>query len=262
MSFLMDASLISDVMERVKADAERECCGFILKGDKRPIIYEAENKSPTPRESFVIESQDWVKAESLAPILATYHSHILSLEAVPSMIDQKVCNAMALPMLIVSTPSGKHTWVKPGTDEFPYARRPYAYGVFDCYTLVQDYYAREFKLEIPDIPNEFGWWEKGIDLFGQNFAAMGCVKVPNALVRIGDVIVMQMESRVPDHLAIYYQDCEILHHTAWRLSGTTRYGSFWRERTRYVLRHKSRLLPGDVYYDTSYGQEKTLRWSP
>jgi len=95
----------------------------------------------------------------------------------------------------------------------------------------------------------------------EHYPGFGFVEVPKSQIRIGDVVLMQCWTKVPDHCGIYSADAELLHHPARRLSRRELYGHQWRDMTRHVLRHRSRLAPGDIYYDDHKGERVTLRWT-
>ncbi|WP_231117423.1 hypothetical protein [Piscirickettsia salmonis] len=37
--------------------------------------------------------------------------------------------------------------------------RPFLHGIFDCYSLIRDFYAVEKKIFLPDFPRQRSWWE-------------------------------------------------------------------------------------------------------
>lgn len=98
-----------------------------------------------------------------------------------------------------------------------YEGRPFIHGLFDCYTLVRDYYKRKFNIFLPtNIQREWEWWNKGENLYLEN--AKDCSFEEVSDIKKHDVLLMKINSPVPNHAAIYLGDGRILHHMAGRFS--------------------------------------------
>lgn len=98
-----------------------------------------------------------------------------------------------------------------------YEGRPFIHGLFDCYTLVRDYYKRKFNIFLPtNIQREWEWWNKGENLYLEN--AKDCSFEEVSDIKKHDVLLMKINSPVPNHAAIYIGDGKILHHMAGRFS--------------------------------------------
>ncbi|MCK9032661.1 C40 family peptidase, partial [Haemophilus influenzae] len=69
-----------------------------------------------------------------------------------------------------------------------------------------------------------------------NFEDAGFYPVKD--LKIGDMIVMQINANVPNHAGVYLGDGLIGHHLYGRLSSKDVYGQFYRERTTHIMRHK------------------------
>ena len=61
-------------------------------------------------------------------------------------------------------------------------------------------------------------------------------------IQYGDILLMNIESPVPNHAAIYLGENIILHHVTNRLSSRDVYkwGGYYHKMTAMVLRHESR----------------------
>src|SRR6185369_845950 len=134
-------------------------------------------------------------------VVGVYHSHPDGL-AEPSMADRTSCEATGVPWYIVSYPAGGYQCVQPCGYEAPYLDRVYVHGVHDCYSIIRDWYRREWKFELPDYERRDEWWLKGQNLYVENFEAAGFVHVPDAAPQRGDVFLIQLRSAVPNHAAI------------------------------------------------------------
>lgn len=98
-----------------------------------------------------------------------------------------------------------------------YEGRPFLHGLFDCYTLVRDYYRKEFNLILPtNIQRTWEWWQGGENLYVENAKFFNFEEVQN--LQKHDLIVMNLMSPVPNHGAIYLGDNKILHHQAGKFS--------------------------------------------
>jgi cell wall-associated NlpC family hydrolase len=112
----------------------------------------------------------------------------------------------------------------------------YEHAVTDCYGLVRRWYWQERGVLLPDFPRSPEWWDHGGDLFTENFRAAGFY-VPVSDPVVGDVFLMRIASRVPNHAAVYLGGDTVLHHLPKQLSrreGLSRYFP----RVTHILRYK------------------------
>ncbi len=234
----------AEVREHALAEFPRESCGLvaIVKGRERYLP--CRNEAETPSEHFVLCPQDWAKAEDLGEIIAVVHSHP-NASAKASEADRVACESSGLPWHIVSVLSdcgdapeaGEIATIEPTGYQAPLVGRPFAHGVLDCYSLVRDWFEREMEIELPDFERRDLWWERGGDLYMQNFSAAGCSPFVGA-PRRGDIILMQVRAKVVNHAAVYLGDGLMLHHLYGRLSSRDVYGGYWQEVTRMIVRHR------------------------
>jgi cell wall-associated NlpC family hydrolase len=98
-----------------------------------------------------------------------------------------------------------------------YEGRPFLHGLFDCYTLVRDYYKRNFNIFLPtNIQRDWEWWNKGQNLYLDNAKDYSFEEVED--IQKHDVLIMAVNSPVPNHAAIYLGEGKILHHMAGKFS--------------------------------------------
>lgn len=101
-------------------------------------------------------------------------------------------------------------------EDHPYVNRPFIHGIFDCYTLIRDYYRREFGIWLPtNIQRTYGWWNDGENLYVDGAPHYGFQSVNS--IRRHDVIIMKFTS-MPSHAGIYMGDGMIMHHVGGRFS--------------------------------------------
>ena len=84
------------------------------------------------------------------------------------------------------------------------------------------------------------WWEKGENMYLDNFKKEGMREVEMNDLKYGDILLMKLDSIVPNHAAIYLDEMIILHHVQGRLSSRDVYGGYYQKVTELCLRHESR----------------------
>lgn len=194
----------------------KEMCGVLLQDSFVALPNTAEN----PEEDFRIE------AIALAPyigkITAVVHSHTLRRKRpcvqdarTPSFKDVLAWRATQLPFLIVATDGEVVTealeFPKPYSEQL--LQRPFIWFVNDCYTIVQDYYKREFDINLPMHKAEVDFTEikHQSDLFEAHAEAFGFVKYENVMPsRNGDLILVDGTQGKRNHLGIYHNG-KIIH---------------------------------------------------
>lgn len=236
--------MIDKMLEIAKRRAPVEACGLVIDyGVAGVEVLEANNLARDPENHFVIDPLVWA-VEDQAPVIAIWHSHP-GRRPDPSQGDRVACEATGLPWFIVAPERGDWTRIEPSGYEAPLEGREYSYGVLDCYTLIRDFYAREFGIELPRFdPYPEGWWEAGEDRFRELASNAGFVTVFHGTfmeLRRGDVFLFQFRAPVPGHLAVYVGDRRILHHLAGRPSRIEEYAPYWQRHMVEVLRHQELL---------------------
>lgn len=237
--------LRAEMLDHAAAEEPRECCGLLV------AMFEAQglryipckNVAPVGPDRFRVDPMDYALAEEQGEVVAVVHSHP-NASANPSMADRVGCERSQLPWLVVGWPSGVIKQLEPEGWQAPYVGREFCHGVLDCYTLIQDWYWRELHIELPDFEREDTWWEGDQDLYMDNFAAAGFVKVAG-LPQRHDVALMQVLSNKANHGAVFVGGGNILHHLHGRLSCYDVYGGYWERHTMALLRHHS-LIEGAV----------------
>jgi proteasome lid subunit RPN8/RPN11 len=229
--------LLDAMVEHAQAEVPNECCGLIVARGKKTRLMRCRNVSETPRTDFEIDPQAWLELEEGEEVVAVYHSHPFT-SPEPSMADLAGCESSGLPWHIV-TPIGGHRYIEPSGYQAPYVGRPYVYGVLDCFTLVRDYYRREYGIDLPELERPRNWWLSGLDLYRDNFERYGFVRVDGENPIPGDAFLIQVFSPVPNHAAIYLGDGKILHHVQGRLSTIDVWGGMWERSMTHHLRHSS-----------------------
>lgn len=225
------------IIEHAKSLYPRESCGLILnirgKESYKPCKNIAEND-----HDFIMDPVDFAQAEDSGQILAVVHSHC-NQTAKPSQADLVGCEETNLPWIIYALPSDTWHEFSPNGYKAPLYGRTYAFGVLDCYTFIQDYYRETFQIELPHIERSEYFWKRGHDLYGESYGPAGFYRVEGDPIP-GDLLIMQVASKLPNHGAVYIGGGMMGHHPMNRLSCREIWGGWWRKNTCMVLRYKKK----------------------
>lgn len=227
------------ILQHAQAEQPKECCGVVCVVKGRRRYFPCRNLAATPDEHFVMDPLDYAEAEDQGEVVAVIHSHPVS-NPKPSEADLVACEKTGVPWHIINPLTEEWGYCEPSGHQLPYVGRQFAFGVVDCYTLVRDWYAREYGIQLRDYDRRDKFWEHGENLYMDNFANEGFSEIPVADVQPGDLILMNVCSHVPNHAAIYLGDQLILHHVQQRLSSRDVYGGYYWKNTACALRHESR----------------------
>lgn len=233
------AELKAEILQAAQAADPVEMCGLIYVEKGRQVFAQCKNMALTPDEHFVLDSSDYAHIEDKGEVIAIVHSHPTT-PPFPSPADRIACNRCNVPFVIVNPKTGQWGGCTPSEYELPYVGRQFCFGVVDCYTLVRDWYAREFSIELADFERRDRFWERGENLYVNNYKSQGFRQVYLNELQYGDLLLMQLASDLPNHAAIYLDNQQILHHVQGRLSSRDVYGGYWWKSTAMVIRHESR----------------------
>ena len=234
--------------EHAQACYPREACGFVIGVGKKAVFMPARNGAEQPGEQFFINHHDYAAAEDAGEILAIWHSHPDTTPD-PSELDRAGCNLTELPWLISGIRRGEGGFEHAGPQlltpdgwRADYIGRPYVFGTFDCYSLLTDFYEREFRIKLHRFPelriNQ--WWNQGYDILGDHWASQGFIEVTDGTFKHGDALAIAMNSDVANHVAVYVTGDIILHHLVNRLSRRETFGPYWYSRVKLHLRHRTK----------------------
>lgn len=251
----MDTATESRFVVHARAVYPREAVAFLILANGKYRLHICENVAPVT-DGFMTTPEDWAAAESQGQIIAVIHSHP-DQSAEPSEADLAAAESEAIDWIICGFPNGKDgdpVWHRFGPrnpgEELPYLERRFVHGVTDCFTLIRDYYWREFGIDLPNVYRPDEWWLRGQNLYVDYLDRAGFDVIARnpgesylAHVRPGDGLLFNIGSAVPNHAAIWIGDNRILHHLYGRLSSIDMMGRFYIERLTHVCRHRDVVLP-------------------
>ncbi|SPA17262.1 Mov34/MPN/PAD-1 family protein [Cupriavidus taiwanensis] len=232
----VDERVLACVFAHARQEREREACGVIVAHKGRQTFRALANVYAEPEHGFAFDPLEYAQAIEQDAPLVIVHSHPRT-RPEPSSVDLVEMARCGLPYLIVNWRTHEHGMYLPRPYQAPLVGRTYHYGVFDCYTLVRDYYRITRGLVLPDWDRPDGWYERGEDLMGERFEEAGFVDVPHFDMQPGDLLVMQIGPwGVPDHCGICVEGGLILHHFRDRISSRDPFGGCWLRGLRRIGR--------------------------
>lgn len=218
-------------------DYPNEMCGIVVIFKGRYKYIKCTNVASDRINNFIIPPEEYAAAEDMGEIVCIVHSHTL-LGPQPSQADLVSIEKLNIPFLIISADS-TYTYTEPSGYIAPLYGRKFSHGILDCYSFVKDYYKLEFGIDLVDRYREDKWWTKGQNILVEHIDGDGFVKVDNP--KDGDVILLSLGSRTPNHLGILIEGNLLAHHMTNRLSSRDVYSDFYIKSTYGIYRHRSRL---------------------
>lgn len=226
-----------------------EACGLLYKKGRKVAFAPCRNISADTRRSFTLDPLDFARVRALGEIVAFWHSHPDEEIAIPSPTDSASCDRTGLPWYITALreEDGKFIFagpchVSPREGEPAYEGRPYIWGVHDCFTIMADFYRREYGIAFDWFPPEYpavqNWWNQGHNLLEDHFGKLGFERLVDQPPRRGDVFLISVGSPVASHVAVYLGHGRILHHPEGRASKVDVFGGFYEKHAIFHLRHK------------------------
>ena len=237
----MRQKLLDSILKHAENEYPNEACGVIVDTGKTQKFIPCKNMSDNPKEHFLISPDEQLEAEKQGEIIMIIHSHPDSPMLVPSEFDRIQCDYSGIEWGIVSYPEGDFCTISPRVNR-DYTGRQWLLGYADCWALIMDYYQREFNITLKNYSVAREWWEDGKEnIYDDNWQVEGFIEVELKDMKVGDIIMMKINSSVTNHAALYVGDNLILHHAFGQLSSRTPYGKYFRDRTVRIVRHKERF---------------------
>ena len=205
-------------LAHAKEQDPKESCGLLLNIRGKERYYPCRNLSMTNHQCFIIDPEDYVKADNTGEITAIVHSHPVT-PPIPSQADKISCEQSNLPWYIVNPKTEEWGFCQPEGYKPPILGRPWVWGVTDCWSLVVDWYKEEKGIKLldykrPITPEEFlknPVFEKYLPSRGFRLLE------PNEKLIDGDVLAMSIFGQGLNHVAIFLNG-DVLHHLTDRLS--------------------------------------------
>ena len=207
-----------DALIHAQQQDPKESVGLLLNIKGKERYFPCRNLAITAHQCFILDPEDYVKADNKGDIIAIIHSHPTT-PATASEADKLSCEQSGLPWHIVNPKTKQWGFYEPTGYKAPLIGRPWVWGVTDCWSLVRDWYKEDKNIELKDYerpvtPQEF--LEK--PLFEYYATGAGFIELkPDEKLQAGDVLLMSIMYPTLNHVAIFLGDM-VLHHLADRLS--------------------------------------------
>ena len=226
-------------LKHAKEQDPKESVGvfIVIKGKEQ--YYPCNNLSTYSQQCFILDPEDYVKADALGEITAIVHSHPVTPPS-PSQADKVSCEQSGLKWHIVNPKTETWGYCEPTGYKPPLIGRQWLWADTDCWSLVRDYYKEQHNIQLldyerPTTPQDF------LDnpLFEQYAERTGFRQLnKDEKLQKGDVLLMSILHPTLNHVAIFLGD-DILHHLADRLSTREPYNEWLLKctgkRYRYVI---------------------------
>lgn len=220
----MNAQIKAQIKEHALKEFPNEACGFVCVDFLGKVtVIPCENIAFNKKGRFTIDPKMHLLAEKTGHIAAFYHSHASEFFDEKndhfSKEDLDTAYEACLPALLYVSPNDTWHYSRPTTYvPAPLLGRPFIWGVWDCYSLVKDYYKIHKNVDLgsyfapdnADTHSDFGY-EKFVT--NEKFKEITLDELQK-----DDVIIFQIKSKFWNHSAVYLGDNEFLHQPINRIS--------------------------------------------
>ena len=224
-------------LEHAKQEDPKESCGLLLNIRGKEQYFPCRNLSMTAHQCFIIDPEDYVRADNTGDITAIIHSHPVT-PAVASEADKISCEESNLPWHIVNPKTETWGYYEPCGYKPDLIGQPWVWGISDCWSLVRRYYKEKLNIELrdwerPTTPEEF----INDPMFERCAEATGFRELQNdEKLENGDLLFMSILANGLNHVAIFL-DGDVLHHLTDRLSCKEPYNQWLQKCTGKRLRY-------------------------
>ena len=231
--FQLPEDLVREIVSYFTSDIES--CGFIFLQKGKIKYIPTENKSDTPKESFIIDPLVYSRYSLRGDILYTVHTHPDN--TIPSDYDLAACNALGIPYIIFNQSTLDYNIVYPKNYRFLLGRN-YEFGVKDCFEAARDwYFSHDVYIPKREEHWEDDWWLSGKDYLGQEMQKWPFKKVTD--LKYGDLLTFAVEHDIENHIGVYLEKDIIFHHAYQRLSCRENMYPFWGKFLRNIYRYEN-----------------------
>lgn len=228
---------ISNLAERLSPE---EICGFLLPDNNGSLAFTAcRNTAKSPVEEFSAHFDDVALAYTHGVPAAFVHSHCQHGHEF-SDADVAGMENTGIPWLLYSTKTKQFNFRRPLRTVPPLVGRTFTLGLYDCVSLVTDYYEKAFSVRFPFFVRTWETVNNGFPFDCAYLQNAGFRQIDGRDVRPNDVVLMSARQSVPvTHVGVIVKDDLLLHQVHGKVSSVEPFkGSPWERMTRLVFRHQ------------------------
>jgi proteasome lid subunit RPN8/RPN11 len=215
---LFNEYIIREAIDHAQSEYPKESCGVFSEDKYIPF----ENKSSDPENSFLINSPEFNQLYINEKIDCVLHSHEEKI-LMATVEDQQQQIELNVPFGIIHLLNKSYIKTVFWGDNLEISDlegRYFVYGVFDCWSLVRDYF-RLKGYEMPRIAREWKFWEKYPmyeKFIEEKKAPFFFIPVKEA--KPDDVFLYNLEgTKYLNHGGVIVNENQVLHHFVNKISG-------------------------------------------
>ena len=196
----------------------KEAVGLLLNVKGKERYFPCRNLALTDHQCFILDPEDYVKADKTGEIVAVVHSHPVT-PPIASQADKISCEQSGLPWHIVNPKTEQWGYLEPSGYKAPILGRQWVWGITDCWSLVVDWYKEEKNIKLLDYQRPAKVEDFLADPVFERYLPSRGFKLldPEEKLINGDVLAMSIFGQGLNHVAIFL-DGDVLHHLTDRLS--------------------------------------------
>ena len=218
---LFNNEVLQDSKVHSEKEFPKESVGFVVDGKYVPV----KNSHKDPENHFKVNPKTIAKYGNT--IQAIIHSHNITVDpetnkpkhypfpSYDDMVNQQQWNIpFGIQLINDAGPGNILWWGYEDKDIPPLEGRPYIHGVYDCFSLLRDYFRVNLDITLPDFPRHDQWWDRDDcpnNLYLDHIETY-CDKVDIKDLQPNDVLLLKIRSKVPNHAMIYEGGDVAIHH--------------------------------------------------
>lgn len=118
---------------------------------------------------------------------------------------------------------------------------PFNYKNQNCYHALRGFYSANFGIDLPNYACPKDFWEHGLNLYMSRYRKCGFdpLDCHPSEYQPGDVILCAIDAPFANHVGVFVENGQVLHHLLGRLSTVEPYRALLRNTTVAVMRHNA-----------------------